>query len=364
MGLKSLQLVLFSVFRGIIGVSLIVLGFGVVGAVTSYTIALILTGMIGFILFLKFIKFEGGSPGYFSVKSLKILIKFGLPISLSAIVGGTLTQLYSYFLALFVTTDLIGNYGASLNFGVVITFFTVPIQSSLLPLFSKFKRDDPRLQTVFRLAVKYTAMITLPLAVLIIALSQPISHLVYGASYTYVPLFLSLYLLSYVFEGLGGITLSNMILGLGETKVVFYTSLIILIVGAPLAQILISRYQVVGLLITMIVAPRFGWLYQTLWTKKHLNITIGVKGIYRVYLSTLTAFALTYALIYFTNLGNLGTILLGSLIFGAIYVLCLFYTGAVKKQDLEQIGETTESLGPASSIIRKVLPILLKFAKE
>ena len=177
-------------------------------------------------------KFEVESSRYFTFKTLKTLINFGLPISISAIIGGTLAQLYNYLLALFVTTDLIGNYGASLNFGVIITFFTIPIQSSLLPLFSKFKRDDPRLQSVFRLCVKYTAMITLPLTLLIIALSSPISYLVYGASYSYVPLFLSLYLLSYVFEGLGGITLSNLILGLGETRVVVYTSLITLAISS------------------------------------------------------------------------------------------------------------------------------------
>ena len=171
MGLKSLLLIIFSILRGLFGVSLIFIGLGTYGALASYSAALLLSGLIGFLLFLKFINFKKETRGTFSLEMLKTLLKYGFPISINAIIGGLLFQLYNYLLALYVTTDLIGNYGAALNFGVIITFFTVPIQSSLLPLFSKFKRDDPLLKTVFKLSIKYTAMITLPIALLLIALA-------------------------------------------------------------------------------------------------------------------------------------------------------------------------------------------------
>jgi O-antigen/teichoic acid export membrane protein len=206
-------------------------------------------------------------------------------------------------------------------------------------------------------------MITLPIALLIVALSSPISSVVYGASYSYVSLYLSLYLLAYVFEGLGGITLSNLILGLGETRVMLYTSIITIVAGAPLAWVLVARYQVVGLLITMIVAPRFGWLYQVVWARKKVNITIDVKGITLVYLSGIAAFLFTYAMVYFVHFGSWVMLILGGLVFAAIYVMSLLFTGSIKKRDLEQIAAATDSFGIFSKIIRMVIPILAKFVR-
>jgi O-antigen/teichoic acid export membrane protein len=364
MGLKSLLLILFSVLRGLFGVSLIVIGLGAYGAIVSYSAALLLSGLIGVLLFLKYIKFGKEQQGIFSLKALKTLLNYGFPISLNAIISGVLFQLYNYLLALYVATDLIGNYGATLNFGVIITFFTVPIQSSLLPLFSKFKRDDPQLKTVFKLSVKYTLMITLPVALLIIALSSPISNIVYGANYSYVPLFLSLYLLNYVFEGLGGITLSNLILGLGETKVILNTGIISLLVGGPLAFLLISRYHVVGLLITMIIAPRSGWLYQILWVKRKINITLDIRGVALIYFSGLLAFIFTFSLLKFLNLGNWFSIIFGGTVFTIIYIVNLLLTGSITNIDFKQINEITESMGPLSTLIQKVLFILTKLVRE
>jgi O-antigen/teichoic acid export membrane protein len=364
MGLRSVLNVLFAVIRGILGVILIILGLGAFGALVSYSAALILSSLIGFLLFLKFVKFEKGQKGIFGLKPLRTLLNYGFPISISAILGGALSQLYNYLLAFYVATNLIGNYGATMNFGVIITFFTYPIQNSLLPLFSKFKRDDSRLQMIFRISVKYTAMVTLPIALGLIALASPISNIVYGAEYSYVPLYLGLYLLAYVFDGLGVIALSNLILGIGETRVILYTGIISLIAGGPLAVILVSRYQVVGLLIIMIIAPRFGWLYQIVWVKKKLNITLDVREIASVYLSVLAAFVFTYALVNYIQLGKWGAVIIGGALFAIIYVFSLILTRSVKKIDLEQIEESTESFGPFSTLIQRIISILAKFVKE
>jgi O-antigen/teichoic acid export membrane protein len=364
MGLRSVLNILFAVIRGILGVSLIIIGLGAFGAIVSYSAALLLSSLIGFLLFLKFVKFGKEQQGIFDFKTLRTLLTYGFPISISAILNGALSQLNSYLLAFFVATDLIGNYGATQNFGVIITFFTLPIQSSLLPLFSKFKRDDPKLQTVFRLSVKYTAIITLPIAFVIIALASPISYVIYGANYSYVPLYLSLYLLAYVLDGLGVIPLSNLLLGLGETRVILYTGIISILVGAPLAVILVSRYQVVGLLITLIIAPRFGWFYQTLWTKKRLNVTLDVRETISIYLSVITAFISTYFLVNYIDFGKWGAIVLGGLFFAAIYVFSLLGTKSVRRLDLEQIMETTDSFGPLSALIQRILSILAKFVRD
>ena len=364
MSLRSILQILFSVFRAVLGVSLIIIGLGSFGAVASYSAALLISGSIGFILFLKYVKFEKEQTGRFSLDTLKTLLTYGFPLSLSSIFGGILNQVYNYLLALYVATDLIGNYGATINFGIIISFITIPISSSLLPFFSKFGRDDPRLKTIFRISVKYTAMITLPIVLLIITLSSPISDIIYGASYPFVSLYLSLYLIVYIFEGLGGITLSNLISGIGETRVILNTTIISLITGGTLAVLLIPRYQVIGLFITMILTPRVGWLYQVLWVKKKINITIDWKGTIRLYTSAFVACIATLAIMNYSKLGNWNAIAIGGSLFSATYILSLLLTGAITKHDLEQLVAITGSLGPLSKVINIIVSILTRFIRE
>jgi len=362
MGLRSLMQVLFSSLRAILAVTLIVLGLGVFGAVTSYSAALLISGVIGFILFIKFVKFEPGQKGTFNLATLKTLLNYGFPLSLGAILGGALTQLNTILLAYYVATDLIGNYGATVNFGIILSFIMAPISSALLPFFSKFKREDSRLKTIFNLSVKYTAIVSLPAVLLLIALSSPLSKVIYGESYPYVAIYLSLYLLLDAFEGLGGITLTNLISGIGETRILLRTSVINLVIGAILAILLVPRYQVIGLLVAMIITPLFGWAYSTLWVKKNLKFTVNWSTSARIYLTGFSAFIPTYLIANYLKLGTWVTIILGGIVFITIYFIGLPLSGALKRQDFEQLNETAATTGSLSKILKIVLTIMGRLA--
>ena len=57
-------------------------------------------------------------------KTIKTMLKYGLPLSIGAILSGFLTQFYSFIMAIFVTDNaLIGNYSVALNFVVLNYFF-------------------------------------------------------------------------------------------------------------------------------------------------------------------------------------------------------------------------------------------------
>jgi len=364
MSLRSLLQVFFSLSRLVLGVTLILIGWGAFGAVFSYSAALILSGFIGFILFFKFIKFEPGQNSIFDISTLKTLLSYGFPLSIGSILGGALNQLYNFLLAYYVATDLIGNYGATVNFGIIIAFIMIPISSALLPFFSKFKRDDSKLKIIFNLSVKYTSMVTLPAVLLIVALSSPISTIIYGASYPYVALYLSLYLLLDAFEGLGGITLVNLISGIGEARIILHSSIINLITGGILATLLVPRYQVIGLLMAMIITPMFGWVYQILWVKKNLGFTVNWSSSARIYLTGFAAFIPTYILVNYLKLGSWVTILLGGVVFVAIYFVGLPLSGAIGRIDLEQLDATAATMGPLSKILKIILNILSRLVKE
>jgi O-antigen/teichoic acid export membrane protein len=362
MGLRSFTQILWSIIRTAFTVIFLLIGMGAFGAVLAFSVSQIVTGLLSTLLIFLIIKFERVKASI-DWGMLKNLLKYGFPLSLGSLLGGILAQLYNTLMVIFVATDLIGNYGAATNFGILVSFLTVPISTTLFPLFSKFKKTDPQLKTIFRQSVKYTAMITIPVVLVLIALSVPVTRIIYGADYPYAAEYLILYILTYAWEGLGGFSLGSAISGIGESNVVFRTSVYTFITGTVLALILGPIYGMVGILATMIIAPRSGWIYQTIWAKKNLNMTVDWNSTFKIYLTAFTAFLATYGLIAITNFQLWTALITGGLVYFLIYIIGLPISGALKKSDLTQLQSLIEELGPIGKFGSYLLSLLNKYTR-
>jgi O-antigen/teichoic acid export membrane protein len=364
MSFRSSLQILWTVIRAVFSYALILSGLGAFGAVLANTSAQVVAGIIGLFLLIFFIKFEPNSKGTFNFEVLKTFLSYGLPLSASALLRGVLNQIYSYIMILYVAINLIGNYGAASQFGVLVSFLTIPISTTLFPLFSKFKKGDPQLNAIYQIAVKYTAMITLPVVLVIIAVATPLSRVLYGVEdYPYVPLYLSLFILNYAWEGLGGLSLGNLISGVGESRVSFFAGIISFFTGIILAYILVPMYGMVGLLITVVLDSRGGWIYQTLWSKRELGIMLDWDSTVRIYLTGFVAFIPAFLSV--TMLTSKWVALgVGGLIYMIVYVVGLPLSGAFKKSDLKQLGVITDSLGPLAPIANLVLSIMGRLARS
>jgi O-antigen/teichoic acid export membrane protein len=363
MALRSLTQVLFSLIRGIVGVTLILLGLGAFGATLSYTSSLVLTGLVSVILIFLFIRFEPGDGG-FDFNILKMLIVYGFPLSVSNLLNGILSQVYSSMMILYATTDMIGNYGAAVNFGVLVSFLTIPIATALFPLFSKFKRDDPQLKTIFQSATRYTAMLTLPIILVLVLLAGPVSRIIYSNEYSLVPLYLSIYIITYAFEGLGGSALTNLISAVGESRVVLVSTVFNCVVGTILALILVPSYGIIGMLITMLISPRASWLYQIFWAKKTLGYTIDWMGTFKIYAISIAAFAFSYVVLHGFSLMGWIAIVVSGFCYLLVYVPGLPLSGALRREDFSILDIMVGSFGPLAPIAKYFLSILSRLVRD
>ena len=127
--------------------ALVILGFGTLGAVIGFSLGVLVAGVTGvlliYVMYRALPKPPEGKLEF--IKTTKIMLKYGLPLSIGGILGGFLTQFYSTILYIFVTDNsLIGNYSVSLNFVVLITFFATPVTTMLFPAFSKVDAKKER----------------------------------------------------------------------------------------------------------------------------------------------------------------------------------------------------------------------------
>ena len=143
MHLNSVMLIVQSLIKTAIIITLVIFGLGTLGAVIGFSVGILVAGLTGvllmYTLYRSLPKSTDGKLEF--AKTVKTMLVYGLPLSIGAIVTGFLTQFYSFIMAYFVTDNsLIGNYSVAVNFVVLITFFATPVTTMLFPAFSKLRR--------------------------------------------------------------------------------------------------------------------------------------------------------------------------------------------------------------------------------
>lgn len=367
MEFRSLILILQSILKSFIAPLLVLLGYGVFGAILGYAAPLVVTGIIGMtIVAFFFMKHnDSGRVMLGHYQACKILLIYGYPLFLSSLFTGALTQLYNFLMALYVDVSMIGNYKAATNFYVLIAFLTVPIATVLFPLFSKIDAgDNSVLSLVFENSVKYAALVTVPITACLMVLAYPLVRIIYGGSYQYAPFLLQLYIFNYLFVGIGNITVGNFLNGQGKTRITFLHNLINLCIGVPLSIILIRSYGIVGLLLTMIIATKPGFLYALWWIKKNFGFTFNLSSSAKIYVSAGIASLLTHYLLTTTNFGDWVDLLLGGVLFILTYSLLLTLTGALERVDIQNLRNIMSVLGPLAPLFNLFLDLFERLTRE
>lgn len=361
MSFHAASQVVWSLLRGLIVFPLIMTGFGAYSPIVALAAASLVVGLVFVLLFFRRVKFGVSVSEGFS-GSLSLILRFGLPLYVSSLVSGGLGQVYSTLMATNVTTELIGNYSVATNFLVLVGFLTRPISLTLFPLFSKMGRFDPGLASLFQNAVKYSNLVVTPIAACLILVSTPMTSIIYGDSYPYSSLYLSMLLVLYLFEGFGGTSLNSLMLGLGESRVVFTSSVIQLLVGVPLSFVLIPRFQIVGLIASMIIASQTSMLFLLYWLRKSTGLMVKLRDSARVYFSALIAFTVSYLVLAFLHLESWAALFSCGILFFSIYIVALPLSGALYRNDMKQLSEVVGVIGPLAPVLRMVLSFMRRFA--
>jgi stage V sporulation protein B len=136
MHFNSIMLVSQSIVKTTLIVGLVLLGLGTFGAIIGFTFATFMAGLIGILLMFTIYK-QLPNPDRKKLEigsNIRTMFRYGLPLSLAAIIAGFMAQFYNFILYGYVSNDaVIGNYAIAQNFVVLITFFALPITTMLFP---------------------------------------------------------------------------------------------------------------------------------------------------------------------------------------------------------------------------------------
>ena len=368
MGLNSFTLICQSIVKTAVGPLLVILGYSVLGAVIGYTLSFIAAGIIGlatfyFILFRPLRKKATKNSNI--TKTLRTMLKYGVPLSIASILGGILGQIYAFMIVPLTSNAMYGNYTAAVNFSVLLTFFTIPIGTVLFPAFAKLdpQNEHELLRNVFASSVKYTSILLVPATMALMALSGPMIGTLYGEKYVYGPFFLTIYVIGNLFVVLGSLSSGGLLSGLGETRILLKQSILTLAIGLPLGVVLIPMFGITGLIIASIFAGLPSMFWGLYWIWKHYKAKADFQSSAKILAASAIAASAAYLPTYFLNTANWIKLVIGLIIFLTVYILGAPILGAISQPDINNLRTMFSGIGIVSKIINLPLNAAEKAAK-
>ena len=363
MELNSIVLIVQAIIKTTVVPLLVIFGLGPLGAVIGFTIAALVAGVTAVLLMWWLYK-NLPKPADNTLEigaTVKTMFSYGLPLSIATIIATFQTQFYSFILPIFVAPDLIGNYGVATTFVVLIAFFATPVSTMLFPAFSKLdpQKDHETLKNVFQFSIKYASLLVVPVAAIVMALAKPGVSILFP-NFSAAPLFLALLAINYLYVVFGNLSISNLINAQGQTKFNLKLSLITFGIGFPLSIVLISRFGILGLIITTLTAGIPSIIVALRWLKKQYDLTVGWASSVKILLSGCMASAITYGLVTLLAFSNVIALVAGAIVFLFIFLIAIILTGAITRSDIDTIRETMTLLGPLRRLTDFVLNIIEK----
>jgi len=368
MKFSSYAMVSQAIVQGTLSALLVFLGYGALGATIGYTIGSVVSGLTSaFLLYFVILRRLSSQFAFKSdlIQTLKLMLKYGIPLSISIIVSGILLQFYFFLMAIFCSASIIGDYSIATNFAIIMTFFTVPITTVMFPAFSKINPQKERklLKTVFATSAKYAAILIIPATLALIVLSRPIIGTLFGNKWSYAPLLLSLSVASYLLTVFGSLSTSTLIPALGETKFYMKLNLLSLLIGIPLGFILIPELGIIGVILSALLDGIPGMFIGILWAWKKYETVIDFKSSAKILLTSLIAATITFLFFYLLNLTYWIQLIIGFVLFCAVYLTITPLLGAISREDIKNLRYIISSLGTISKILEIPLTLMEKTLK-
>lgn len=332
-------------------VLLVLLGYTVIGAVAGYTLGFVVAGVVGIAMLLRI---NTGIKPSGMIEDIKTSIRYAPPIWLMQVLIAFLPPFQTTILAFTVSNQEIGLYAAAVNIGTLVTLFTLPVTTSLLTLFSKSAQADnkERIDT-YNLSVRYTALLVAPVTMFVMALSIPLAIAIYGHAYLLAGSYLFLLAGGNLVAGLGNISWSMFLLGVGETRKAFFATSVGTLVSVISSLVLVLYEGVFGVIVGTILGNIVLLVVGSKYVSGVLKTNPRTWAVWRIYLSSALSALVVYA-ISLLELNPFLTVIFSGVIFLLILIPIMAKTGALRSADMNMIKVQFKDI--------KIMNFLLKIA--
>jgi O-antigen/teichoic acid export membrane protein len=329
--LMTARYVTYEVARLLIVPSLILLGYGIYGALVGLIISVFLAFAVSVIYIYKDYSFLfRGSKR--EVDRSRVM-RFLSYLTLGSISGVIFTYIDSVMLGIFMPVEAVGFYRIAINI-VFAILALVSIAQVLFPTFTQL--EDAEVKDAFNKLFRYSSMLSFPLALGLISLSEPLIRTVYGSEYLPATLPTNILALMIIMSPLGyfGTLFNAKEMPEHPAKLVVVSSTINIILN----YILILKYGIMGAAVATLISRCLYNLGLGILSGRIFGIYPRWDAMYKPLISSLGMYLFISAIPTPSGvLSMLGLVALGA----AVYVLLIFAIKGADKDDLIYLSRAT-----------------------
>ena len=371
----AMSYVLQSVVKVVVSPTLILLGFGVTGAILGQVLGLVFASLFA-ILAIYFLKLQTSNTkeSSFSISAMiadvKEQIRFGFPSEVGSYVSNFAGQNYVLIvLAFYVTSNaIIGNFKAATNLASLITIIPASLSLSLFAGFAALYGREGNMAKGFVHSVKYSAYGVTPFIFFLMAAAVPITRVFYGRGFLGAAPLLALISFSNIPIIIGQPLFPSFFSAVGKTKFTLYAYLADAAAAVVLSPIFAMYFQAIGITFVLLISNLVSGLTALYLSKKYLNTKIDYRTSLLVFLASLVCASVAYAPSYFLGspnslILNLFLLLVQLVAFFGLYLALAPLLGAISKEDITRLRSSTSDMRYIGHLFSAVLNIEDRMAR-
>ncbi len=343
------------IIQAVLSIVLVVMGFGVVGALCGYVASLLLAAAITIYYIHKCSTIRFELKGL--TKRLRGILGFSMPLTVSIVISNSMGSFLVVFMALLlIPTSAIGQYGIASRIGGIFDVASGAISVVLIPMFATAiynKHSLSKISKLYHNSIYYSLVFTLPLMVYASVLSRDVILTVFTSAYNLAIIYMPLISIG-VFIGLLWSNAFYLLISLGKIRSVLKFSIAacllqlvaMIALGVPfgIVGVIIAYYYVGG---TFVVFMYFREL-------RKFRIKIQVSPLLRVIGSNILL-GLVFVPFLFLQIRPLYVLFVGVALAIFVYPILLVKTGALSEDEIGVLYHISNEVPVGGSIIRSLL---------
>ena len=344
----------------VVGVALVLLGYGATGAMAGILVSYMVAGALGSLLIFRFahrsMRVKITLP---TTADMKGAAKFALPIGGNNFLNNSMPSLTTLVLGFFVSAYQLGNFGIAMRARTILSTFYITAAVTLIPALTiAIARERPgrkngKLELVYNKSMEYSVLASVPIIAYLGVYSTPLVYLLVSQSFGLAPLYLSLIALGTII-GVVGVYATSIFIAKGRTsKLIRYTGICTAVQLASLA-LLVPRFGVIGAIVSLFFVE--GIVCDFLFlrgARTVLGLRTDYRGLLRAFVSN-AALAVAFALGLYLS-GFALQLAYGILIVLFAYPFFLVLFRSMGREDIAILRNATEKLPALRLVLDPVL---------
>ena len=288
------------------------------------------------------------------------LLRFSLPLALTAITALVLADIDLFLLSRFRTTAEVGTYDVVYSLGMLIMVGLASLGFLFLPVISELHANDQLedMGRVYQISAKWITMITLPIALILGLFPEMSIKITFGTAYAPGATTLSILTIGFFVASTVG-TNSEVLQSAGRTKFIAGVNATAAVLNVGLNLLLIPSYGTVGAAVATVASMVFINGSFTLEVYRQFGIHPFSRAMIRPAVIALGLIgAIYYIILEFLGITPVIALTMG-VVFTAVYGLVVLRFGGIESEEVMILNSAEERLGVDLGPVKKVLHVMV-----